>query len=82
MQVEIQATVEVYRVPLYLFTQTPTRNSYHWLCINSTRTQASTIPQTHLKLTHPLSVHIDAITDTTTNKPRLTDKTDLYPFVL
>jgi len=28
-QVEIQAAMEVYGVPLYLLTQTPTRNSYH-----------------------------------------------------
>jgi len=86
-QVEIQAAVEVYGVPLYLFTQTPTRNSYHWLCYTPRTRAAPTIPQTHLELAHPLSVHFDAITDVTTNKPstvppQLTGKTDVHPGVL
>lgn len=86
-QVEVQAAVEVYGVPLYLFTQTPTRNSYHWLRYTP-RTQAvPTIPETHLELAHPLSVHFDAVIDATTSKPsrvppQLTGKTDVHPGVL
>jgi len=83
-QVEIQTAVEVCRVP---YLQTPTRNTYHWLCYTPRTQAAPTIPQTHLELAHPLSVHFDAITDATTNKPstvppQLTGKTDVHPGVL
>lgn len=31
-QVELQAATEVYSTSLYLYTLTPTKKSYHWIC--------------------------------------------------
>ena len=67
-QVELQAAVELYGVPLYLFTETPDKKSYQWLCYSKWTKSSKSVPHTHIELAHPGSVHFDCIVDATTNQ--------------
>ena len=55
-----------------LFTQTPTRNSYHWLhyCHTKDRSSTNNTADTSQIDTIFLSVHFDGIIDAITNKAR------------
>ena len=86
-QSEIQATVELYSVPLYLYTQTPDKHGYHWLHYKPRLSLDSTGKQRHIELAHPGSVHFDLIVDADTmnpslNPPQLTGMTTVRPVVL
>ena len=65
-QVEIQAAVELYALPLYLYTQTPDKRSYHWLHYTQWMHSATCIKHNHIELAHPGSTHFDCIIDAAT----------------
>ena len=86
-QVELQAAVELYGVPLYLFTQTPDKKSYRWLCFTKGTKSSKCVAHTHIELAHPGSVHFDCIVDATTNEisttpPQLPGNNGLQPPVV
>ena len=60
-QVEIQAAVELYALPLYLYTQTPDKRSYHWLHYRQWMHSANCIKHSHIELAHLGSTHFDCI---------------------
>ena len=70
-QVEIQAATKVYCAPIYLYTLTPSKKSYHWLQYTPRHASEPTITR-HIELAHPLCVHFEVILDATTHKPSLT----------
>ena len=53
-QIEIQAAVELYSVPIHLYTQT---TSYHWLSYTQWMQGANNIRHNHIELVHPGSTH-------------------------
>ena len=83
-QVELQAATEVYDTSLYLYTLTPTRKSYHWICYTP---KTRRVGQKHIELAHPSGVHFEVVVDATTNKtsqipPILTGETVIHPGIL
>ena len=80
-QMELQAAVELYAVPLYLYTHTPDKKSYHWLCYTQWMRSATYIKHDHIELAHPGSIHFDCIIDATTmtasqSRPQLAQNDD------
>ena len=86
--VEILAAVGMYGVPLYLYTLTPNRSSYHWQCYSpETHTGITPHTFTHMELAHPMGMHFDVILDANTGMPsktppQLTGKTYVHPGIL
>ena len=87
---EIMAAVELYGVPLYLYTLTPSRTSYHWQCYSPEQPEGHEVRQTphgHIELAHPMAIHFDVILDGNTGlpsltPPQLTGKTSIHPDIL
>lgn len=67
-QIELQAAAEFYRIPLYLYSPTPDKRGYHWLCYQP-RTSSPTVTRSHIELAHPASIHFDLIVDAATMTP-------------
>ena len=89
MLTEIMAAVDLYRVPLYLYTLTPSKMSYHWQCYSpSEATDHGRKPRySHVELAHPMAIHFDVIVDANTNlpsltTPQLTGNTSFHPDIL
>ena len=87
---EIMAAVELYGVPLYLYTLTPSRTSYHWQCYSPEQPEGHEVRQTphgHIEVAHPMAIHFDVILDGNTGlpsltPPQLTGKTSIHPDIL
>ena len=62
-QIELQAAVELYSVPLYLHTQTSEKYGYHWLYYEQKTSLAPIVKHHHIELAHPASVHFDLTVD-------------------
>ena len=87
--VEILAAVGLYKVPMYLYTLTPSnRCSYHWQCYSpEAHTGITPHTFTHMELAHPMGVHFDIILDANTGMPsktppQLTGKTYMHRAIL
>ena len=65
-QMEIQAAVELYGLPIYLYTQTPDRTMYRWLHYTQCMQGATNIRHNHFELAHPGSIHFDCVVDAAT----------------
>ena len=86
-QVEIQAAVDLYGVPIYLFTPNVSGSGYHWYCYSKRTLAAPELKHHHIELAHQYSVYFHCIVDATTRKPctvppQLTGEDVYYPHVL
>ena len=68
-QVEIQAAVDLYGVPIYLFTPNTSGPGYHWQCYSKRTFAVPELRHHHIELAHQSSVHFDCIVDATTMRP-------------
>ena len=78
-QVEIQAAVYLYGVPIYLFTPNASGPGYHWQCYSKRTFAVPELRHHHIELAHQSSVHFDCIVDATimrscTVPPRLSPR--------
>ena len=85
-QIELQAAAELYSIPLYLYTQTPDKSDYHWLCYKSATSSTPIVKPNHIELAHPAGIHFDLIVDAATMAPsqippQLTGKNVVDPIV-
>ena len=86
-QVEIQAAVDLYGVPIYLFTPNVSGSGYHWYCYSKRTLAAPELKHHHIELAHQSSVHFHCIVDATTRKPctvppQLTGEDVYYPHAI
>ena len=68
-QVEIQAAVDLYGVPICLFTPNTSGPGYHWQCYSKRTFAVPELRHHHIELAHQSSVHFDCIVDATTMQP-------------
>lgn len=68
-QVEIQAAVDLYGVPIYLFTPNTSGPGYYWQCYSKRTFAVPELRHHHIELAHQSSVHFDCIVDVTTRRP-------------
>ena len=68
-QVEIQAAVDLYGVPIYLFTPNTSGPGYHWQCYSKRTFAVPELRHHHIELAHQSSVHFDCIVDATIMRP-------------
>lgn len=86
-QLEIQAAVDLYGVPLYLFTPVLSGRGYQWYHYSKRTFAVPQIEYDHIELAHRSGNHFDCIVDADTLKPStvpplLQGTQDSYPHVL
>ena len=68
-QVEIQAAVDLYAIPIYLFTPNPSGSGYQWYHYNKRTLAVPRVQHHHFELAHRSGNHFDCIVDTATMRP-------------
>ena len=68
-QVDFQAAIDLYGVPIYLFTPNTSGPGYHWQCYSKRTFAVPELRHHHIELAHQSSVHFDCIVDATTMRP-------------
>ena len=68
-QVEIQAAVDLYGAPIYLFTPNVSSSGYQWYRFNKRTLAVPKMSFTHIELAHRAGNHFDCILDATTTRP-------------